>query len=45
MFLSTGEEVVFKGAVGPWYSETREDLHLPGEKAAQLMDTCDPRVQ
>lgn len=38
MFLSTGEGVVFKGAVGPWYSETEKTFHLPREKAAQLMD-------
>jgi hypothetical protein len=36
MFLSTGEGVVFKGAVGPWYSETK-GFHLPEAKAAELM--------
>jgi len=38
MFLSTGEGVVFKGAVGPWYSETLKSFHLGREKAAELMD-------
>lgn len=37
MFLSTGEGVVFKGAVGPWYSETEKSFHLDREKAAELM--------
>jgi len=38
MFLSSGEGVVFKGAVGPWYSETDNTFHLRKEKAAELMD-------
>jgi hypothetical protein len=38
MFLSTGEGVVFKGAVGPWYSETDNTFHLRKDKAAELMD-------
>ncbi len=38
MFLSTGEGVVFKGAVGPWYSETEGTFHLNKAKAAELMD-------
>jgi hypothetical protein len=33
MFLSTGEGVVFKGAVGPWYSETDDSNHLSKDKA------------
>lgn len=37
MFLSTGEGVVFKGAVGPWYSETDNSFHLRRDKAAELM--------
>ncbi len=37
MFLSTGEGVVFKGAVGPWYSETDHTFHLNKDKAAELM--------
>jgi hypothetical protein len=38
MFLSTGEGVVFKGAVGPWYSKTLKSFHLSKEKAAELME-------
>jgi hypothetical protein len=37
MFLGSGEGVVFKGAVGPWYSETDNSFHLSKEKAAELM--------
>ena len=37
MFLSTGEGIVFKGAVGPWYSKTNKSFHLSKEKAAELM--------
>ncbi|TBW32409.1 hypothetical protein EYW49_22110 [Siculibacillus lacustris] len=37
MFLSTGEGVVFRGAVGPWYSQTEKTYHLSREKAAELM--------
>jgi hypothetical protein len=37
MFLNSGEGVVFKGAVGPWYSETDRSFHLSREKAAELM--------
>jgi len=37
MFLNSGEGVVFKGAVGPWYSETDHSYHLSREKAAELM--------
>lgn len=37
MFLNSGEGVVFKGAVGPWYSETDHSFHLSRDKAAELM--------
>jgi hypothetical protein len=37
MFLGSGDGVVFKGAVGPWYSETEKSFHLSKEKAAELM--------
>lgn len=37
MFLSSGEGVVFKGAVGPWYSEATGSFHLRRDKAAELM--------
>lgn len=37
MFLNSGEGVVFKGAVGPWYSDTDGSFHLSRERAAELM--------
>ena len=37
MFLDSGDGVVFRGAVGPWYSETKREFHLTGDKAAELM--------
>jgi hypothetical protein len=38
MFLSSGEGIVFKGAVGPWHSEADNSFHLGKEKASELMD-------
>lgn len=37
MFLDSGDGVVFRGAVGPWLTETNYDFHLPKEKATALM--------
>ena len=37
MFLDSGDGLVFRGAVGPWYSEARKEFHLSREKAADLM--------
>lgn len=37
MFLDSGDGVVFRGAVGPWYSEVDRSFHLTREKAAELM--------
>lgn len=37
MFLDSGDGVVFRGAVGPWYSKVGGDFHLSREKAAELM--------
>jgi hypothetical protein len=37
MFLASGEAFVFKGAVGPWFSETDNSFHLSKAKAAELM--------
>ena len=37
MFLDSGDGVVFRGAVGPWYSKVGEEFHLSKEKAADLM--------
>ncbi len=38
MFLSSGEGVVFKGAVGPWYSIDKKEFHLPKEEATSLLE-------
>lgn len=37
MFLDSGDGIVFKGAVGPWYNPTRGDFHLSREAARALM--------
>jgi hypothetical protein len=37
MFLNTGEGIVFKGAVGPWYSESNKSFKLDRAQAANLM--------
>jgi hypothetical protein len=37
MFLDSGDGVVFRGAVGPWYSEADKSFHLSKEKAGELM--------
>lgn len=36
MFLGSGDGVVFKGAVGPWYSPTTKQFHLPQLKAREI---------
>jgi hypothetical protein len=38
MFLGSGDGLVFRGAVGPWYSETRDAYHLDEDQAAKLME-------
>ena len=38
MFLNTGEGMVFKGAVGPWYSESNKSFKLDRAQAANLMN-------
>lgn len=38
MFLDSGDGVVFRGAVGPWYSPTNKQFHLTRQKARELMD-------
>jgi hypothetical protein len=38
MFLDSGDGLVFKGAVGPWYSETTREFHLSETKAHELMN-------
>jgi hypothetical protein len=37
MFLGSGEGVVFRGAVGPWYSESEGNFHLDERQASSLM--------
>ncbi len=37
MFLDSGDGVVFKGAVGPWYNPTVGDYHLSEPAAKELM--------
>jgi hypothetical protein len=37
MFLDSGDGVVFKGAVGPWYNPKQGDYHLQPEAASQLI--------
>lgn len=39
MFLDSGDGVVFKGAVGPWYNEDTGQYHLCREDAAELIST------
>ena len=37
MFLDSGDGVVFKGAVGPWYSPRKGDFHLSRQAAQKLV--------
>lgn len=37
MFLDSGDGVVFRGAVGPWLTSTKNDFHLSKDKAKALM--------
>lgn len=39
MFLDSGDGLVFKGAMGPWYSDTTREYHLPFEAAKRLAET------
>jgi hypothetical protein len=36
MFLGSGDGLVFKGAVGPWYSADTKECHLSAAKAQQV---------
>lgn len=38
MFLEDGNGMVFKGALGPWYSEDLRECHLDRDEAAKLLD-------
>jgi len=37
MFLDSGDGTVFRGAVGPWYSEEKKEFHLTKAAASQLV--------
>ncbi len=37
MFLNSGNGVVFRGALGPWYSEQKHEFHLDRDAAANLV--------
>lgn len=37
MFLNTGDGLVFKGNVGPWYNETTKEYHLNNKDAKDLL--------
>lgn len=37
MFLDSGDGVVFRGAMGPWWSEHTKEFHLTQEAAEQLV--------
>ena len=37
MFLDSGDGVVFKGRVGPWYTGKRGRYHLSREAAEELL--------
>jgi len=38
MFLDSGDGVVFKGAVGPWYSPRRGEFHLGRQAATKVVN-------
>ncbi|WP_063695248.1 argonaute/piwi family protein [Bradyrhizobium embrapense] len=37
MFLDSGDGLVFKGAMGPWYSSQTREFHLPRDEAKNLI--------
>jgi hypothetical protein len=37
LFLDSGDGLVFKGAMGPWYSRETNQFHLPEAEAKKLM--------
>jgi hypothetical protein len=38
MFLEDGNGMVFKGALGPWYSEETKECHLDKRQASKLLE-------
>jgi hypothetical protein len=39
MFLDSGDGLVFKGAMGPWFSSETGEFHLPEAEAKKLIET------
>jgi len=39
MFLSNGEGIVFRGALGPWYQTEKREFHLNRQSARDLIST------
>lgn len=37
MFLDSGDGMVFKGAVGPWYNEDNKEYHINKDSAKELL--------
>ena len=37
MFLDSGDGIVFKGAVGPWYNKKKGEYHLKRKQATELI--------
>jgi hypothetical protein len=37
MFLDSGDGIVFKGAVGPWYNKKKGEFHLKRKQATELI--------
>jgi len=37
LFLDTGDGIVFKGELGPWYSKETRECHLNGQAARELL--------
>lgn len=37
MFLASGDGVVFRGALGPWYTPSKKEFHLTREAAKSLL--------
>ncbi len=40
MFLDSGDGMVFKGAVGPWYNEETKEYHLTKKAAKELLNVA-----
>lgn len=38
MFLDSGDGIVFKGAVGPWYNDVTKEFHLQKRQASELIN-------